>query len=76
MRKPTTDYTELRLCNLWRRFVSVDDLMLAVRAGFQHNLDASVLFVLEHFVSPRRLVETHNVRHHEARIDLAVLDHL
>ncbi len=42
----------------------------------QHNLDAVILLVLEDFVRMRCVVKTHPVRYNEARIDVAVLNHL
>jgi hypothetical protein len=44
------------------------------RLRLQYHLDALVLLIDEHVVSLRCIVETHLVRHHKARIDLASLD--
>src|SRR5438128_8264958 len=51
-------------------------VMLSVLLGLrlQHDLDAAVLFVAEHLVHLRPLLQAHAVRDDEGRIDVAVLN--
>ena len=42
--------------------------------GFQDNLDAVILFLIENFIAVRRIFQSHTVRDNERWINLALLD--